>query len=385
MKVGIFTAARSEYSHLYPIMKEIKKNNNLSLKIIVSGMHLLDAFGRTVEQIENDGFTIDYKIPVPEYEDNNEYMSQIAGLITSQLGKILRKEKIDVLLLLGDRFETLAAAFAAFLFNIPICHIAGGDLSGNIDDSLRHAITKLSQIHFCLTERSKKRVLQLGEESWRVHVVGSPTIDYINIQGGLLSKEEVYKSFSLALNCSYIVLIQHSETGFNSEGAQTDQILSSLDAIKELDKETIIIYPNYDTGGSKIIKELEKLEKLSKIRIYKNLPTKTYLSLLKYCSVLIGNSSSGIIETSAFSIPAINLGSRQKNRERDRNVIDIPYDKNMIVDIVNRILTDEKYRAELSKTSKIYGDGQTAKKICKVLQTLEIDKRLLTKQFNEKI
>ena len=212
MKVGVFTDSRSEYSHLYHLMKEIQKHKELELKTIVTGMHLLEKYGYSKKIIEQDGFQIDYEIEMLEYDYNTSFMTEVSGRIISALGKIFQEGEINLLVVLGDRFETLAAVTAAFLSNIPVAHIAGGDLSGNIDDSIRHAITKLSHIHFCLTEKSAERVRMLGEEEWRIHTIGSPSLDYIFSKDGLLSEKDIREKYGLE-DKFYLLVVQHPETG----------------------------------------------------------------------------------------------------------------------------------------------------------------------------
>jgi len=380
MKVGVFTDARSEYSHLFYTMKEITKREKLELITIVTGMHLLEKFGYSKQIIENDGFTIDYEISVPEFRETTSYMTEISGKIITELGKIFEENKIEILLILGDRFETLAAATAAFLSNIPIAHIAGGDLSGNIDDSIRHAITKLSHIHFCLTKASAERVKKLGEEDWRINIVGSPSLDYVFDKNILLKEDEIRKKFNIQTNNPYFLILLHPETGFKKLENLNDQIHTIMSVLKELQIDTIFIYPNYEMGGDLIIKEIEDAKKHNWIKVYKNLPTEEYLSLLKYSFLIMGNSSSGIIESSALGIPSINLGTRQKNRERDVNVIDLPFEKELIINTIRRLLDDENYYSEKSKTKGIYGKGNTAIKICDILEKVKIDMELLNKK-----
>jgi len=380
MKVGVFTDARSEYSHLFYTMKEITKREKLELITIVTGMHLLEKFGYSKQIIEKDGFTIDYEISVPEFRETTSYMTEISGKIITELGQIFEENKIEIILILCDRFESLAAATAAFLSNIPIAHIAGGDLSGNIDDSIRHAITKLSHIHFCLTEKSAERVKKLGEEDWRINVVGSPSLDYVFDKSILLKEDEIRKKFNISTNNPYILTLLHPETGFKKLENLNEQIHTIISVLKKLQIDTVLIYPNYELGGDIIIKKIEDAKKHNWIKVYKNLPTEEYLSLLKYSSLIMGNSSSGIIESSALGIPSINLGTRQNNRERDVNVIDLPFEKNLIINTIRKLLDDENYYSEKSKTEGIYGKGNTAIKICDILENVKIDIELLNKK-----
>ncbi|MCG3223990.1 MAG: UDP-N-acetylglucosamine 2-epimerase (hydrolyzing) [Candidatus Heimdallarchaeota archaeon] len=380
MKVGVFTDARSEYSHLFYTMKEITKREKLELITIVTGMHLLEKFGYSKQIIEKDGFTIDYEISVPEFRETTSYMTEISGKIITELGKIFEEKNVELLLILGDRFESLAAATAAFLSNIPIAHIAGGDLSGNIDDSIRHAITKLSHIHFCLTETSAERVKKLGEEDWRINVVGSPSLDYVFDESILLKEHEIRKKFNIPTDDPYILILMHPETGYKKLENLNDQVHAIMSVLKELQIETIFIYPNYEMGGDRIINEIEHAKRHNWIKVYKNLPTEEYLSLLKYSFLIMGNSSSGIIESSALGIPSLNLGTRQNKRERDVNVIDLPFEKQLIIDAIKKLQEDEEYYSEKSNTQGIYGKGKTATKICDILENVKIDIELLNKK-----
>jgi len=381
MIIGVFTDTRAEYSLLKPIMREIIKSKNLELKTIVTGMHLLTEFGETINLIKDDGFDIDYIIDVPKYTDTKRFMTKLSGLITSELGCILDSNEIDLLLVLGDRFEVLAASFAATLSYIPVAHISGGDISGNIDDSIRHAITKLSHLHFCSTKKSAQRVKKLGEEKWRIHVVGSPSVDNIQEIANTISEKFIKTKYKIPPGEPYIVVTLHPETGLGKEQLVIKQLQSVIQAITSLDMTTVFIYPNYEPGSKHIIEELNKLSLKPKIKIYKNIPVDEYLALCKFCSVMIGNSSSGIVESAILRVPSITLGSRQQYRERDSNVINCSFDADCIVKYVKKIIQDKKFYKKLTNVKGVYGCGSPARKIVEILENTTIDMKLVNKRL----
>ncbi len=378
MQICVFTCSRSEYSLLFPIMKEIEKNESLSLQLAVTGTHLLPDFGMSKNIIKENGFNIDLEIQIPQYEDTLEFQTEVASSVLKELGENLKKLKADMLLVLGDRYEVLPAVYAAFLLNLPIAHIHGGDLSGNIDNSIRFAISRLSHVHFCATELSAKRLKKIGEEEWRIHVVGSPSID--NVKNVPKEENKIRKKFGIPLDKEFLLVVLHPETGGENK-FQENCVKITLDAIKELKQETVFIYPNYDYGSSQITNEIKKLETVEWFHILKNVPHTDYINLLRSCFLLVGNSSSGIIEASAIKKPVINLGNRQDGRERAGNVIDLPFDKNIIVNTIKKLREDKNSYFKYTNTKNIYGEGNSAQKIVKVLENIKINQKLLKKHI----
>ncbi len=281
--------------------------------------------------------------------------------------------------MLGDRIEALSGAIASGYMNIPIAHIHGGDSArAGLDESVRHAITKFAHIHFPATKKSAERIVQLGENQSRITVVGAPGLDTI-LNMKYLSKGEVQKKFQLTLKEPFILVVQHSVTTEPDEAEQ--QIIETLEALKELKQQTVIIYPNSDAGGRRIIKQIQKNESLPFITSYKNLPHLDFLSLMNYAEVMVGNSSSGIIETPSFKLPFVNIGIRQEGRERSINVINVQHDRKMIIKAINKALFDKEFRDEVDKSENPYGDGKASEKIIKVLKEIKLDKKLLQKKI----
>lgn len=378
-KIAVLTGTRAEYGLLKPIIKKIASDKDMELALIVAAMHLSDEFGETIKDIEKDGFPIAAKIETIIDKESPEYVVKSMGVGIKTLPDILKNINPDILLVIADRAETMAATIAAAYMNIPIAHIHGGDISGHIDEPARHAITKFAHIHFPATQKSANRILRMGEEPWRVHVVGAPCMDTI-LNESFLSKEEVEKEFDIDLSKPFLIMIQHSVSSEYDEAKEN--IDETLSAIKELGMQTIIVYPNSDAGGRKIIEEIEKMRNLPFIRIHKSIPHKKFLSLMKYASAMIGNSSSGIIESPAFHLPVVNIGTRQAGRECVNNVINADYDRDEIIDAIETAISPE-FKASLVNCKSPYGDGCAAEKIVSALKNVEIDKNLMQKKWSD--
>lgn len=378
-KIAIITGTRAEYGLLRPVIKSIKKGVNLKLQLVVTGSHLETKFGETIKEIKKD-FKIDKTLKLPLKKDTNEAMSILIGNSILGFTKIFKRLKPSIALVIADRVETFGATIAAFYMNIPIVHIHGGDKSigGNLDDSARHAITKLAHIHLAATKQSAQRIIKLGEESWRVHVVGAPGLDVI-VNGVVPSSKKVAKKYNLDLSEPILLVIQHPVTTEITNAEK--QTRETLEAIKELGFNTIIIYPNADAGGRKMIKVIEKYRKYPFIQIYKSIPRDDYLGIMKITSVMVGNSSSGIIETPIFHLPVVNIGSRQEGRERANNIIDVEYNKNQIKKAVRTALYDKKFLKQVKNCKNPYGNGKAGVKIVKILEKIKIDKNLLQKKI----
>ena len=375
-KITITTGTRADYGILRPILKEILKSKKLQLYLIVTGTHLSRKYGMTINEIKNDGFKIYRTIDMIPQGDTVYHMSITLGKGIIGFSKLFNKIKPDINLILGDRDEMLASSLAACHMNIPNAHIHGGDKSGGIDEYNRHAITKISNIHFVATVKSKQRVIKLGEDPKYVFLTGSPSIDEI-AHNDITDATELKIKYDLALDKNEILLIQHPVTT-EFEKSQK-QITNTLNAIVKTQKTTIAILPNSDAGNMKIIKQLKLYaKKYSFIKLFPNLPRSDYLGLLKNCGALVGNSSSGIVEASYFHIPVVNIGMRQKNRDRGKNIIDV--EDGSTEKIYYAILHALSTR-QISSKKNIYGDGTASKKIVQYLEILKLDKKLIQKQI----
>lgn len=377
-KIAVVTGTRAEYGILKPVLEAIKTNPRLDLALVVTGMHLSKEFGYTIKEIKKDGFKIDAEVKILHAEDTGAAMAKSVGECIEKMTEALKRVKPDFLVLLGDRSEMLAGAVAASYTGIPIAHIHGGDASGSIDDSVRHAITKLAHIHFPATEGSANRIIRMGEDPSRIFVVGAPALDTI-LNERLSKPARLSKKYDLDSLKPFLLILQHPVVTEADEAA--DQIKETLNAIVELKHQTILIYPNADAGGRRMIKVIKKYEKYPFIKSFKSVSYIDYLGLMKIASVMIGNSSSGIIEAPSFRLPVINIGTRQGGRERSTNVIDAGYNKKEIVGAIKKALHDRKFRAKVKKCKNLYGDGKASQKIVKVLSEIEITPALLQKKI----
>lgn len=379
-KIAVVTGTRAEYGLLYPVMRAIQENPELDISILATGMHLSPEHGYTINEIEKDGFAIDSAVDMLLSNDTGVSMAKSLGIGIIGISQAFEQIKPDIVLVLGDRSEPLAAAIAALCMNIPIAHIHGGDTmtGGVIDSSIRHSITKFAQIHFPATEESAERIKKLGEEPWRIHTVGAPGLDTI-LNTTLLPKEQLIEQYSLNTNEPLLLTIQHPVTTQPENAA--NEIRTTLEALAELGIQTILVYPNSDAGGRSMIEVIKEYEHLPFLHTFKSLPHIEYLSLLNIADVLVGNSSSGIIEASSFHLPVVNIGIRQEGRQRVDNVIDVPSDKEMIVEAINIALHDENFKQKVNECVNPYGDGKAGLRIAEVLAGIEIDQKLLQKKI----
>jgi len=377
-RILVTTGTRADYGFLRPVLKKIKQNKKLKLLLVVTGSHLSKKHGYTINEIKKDGFKISTKIKMIPYNDDNYSMAIELGKGIITFSKCFRKLKPDINLILGDRDEMLASALAASHMNIINAHIHGGDISGGLDEYNRHAITKISNIHFTGTQKSKTRIIKMGEDPKYVFFTGSPSIDEI-VNNKITSKQELEKKYKLNFGGNEILLVQHPVT--TETHLSEKQILVILNAILKTKRNVIAIAPNSDSGHRKIFKQLKLFsKKYPKIKLYQSLPREDYLGMLKNVGILVGNSSSGMIEASYFNIPVINIGVRQKNRERGPNVYDIDeLSSNQIFHVIQKKLRDRsKFK---KKNIRIYGNGKASSKITKILENINLDKNLIKKQI----
>ncbi|HEY8892343.1 MAG TPA: UDP-N-acetylglucosamine 2-epimerase [Clostridium sp.] len=377
-KIAVITGTRADYGIFYHVLKEIEKHDVLDLKLIVCGMHLCPEFGMTINEIEKDGFSIADNFETILASDTGTAMAKSIGLSIISMAQSFERIKPDIVLILGDRGEMLAAATAAIHMNIPVAHIHGGEVTGTVDESVRHAITKLSHIHFPANEDSKQRIIKLGEEEKNIFVVGAPGLDYIK-KTKYLSRSEMLKRFELK-DDKIFLLTQHPVT---TERDMVEwQIRETLDAVVELGYQTIVSYPNSDNGGREIIKVIEEYRaKYPILKVFKNLTQVEYLSFLEVAEVMIGNSSSGIIEAPSFKLPVVNIGSRQGTRLRACNIIDVPYGKESVKAGIQKAIGDENFKNGLETCTNPYGDGNASGKIAQILSEVKLDLKLIQKRI----
>ncbi len=383
-RICVVTGARSDYSYLKPVIEKINLSSKLKGLLIVTGIHLLEKYGNSIEFIKKDNIPITKILQMYDPEEIKEVsLGKAVGKAISKFTNYFSELNPDIVLVLGDRFEALAAVIAASTLSILIAHIHGGDnaLHGQIDEQIRHAITKFAHIHFPATSKSAERIRLMGEQSWRIHMVGSPTMDVIKSHS-VMSKEELFIIFDLNPSESTALCVLHPYTVESNKAGEQMGIV--LQVLKDLNIQSIIIYPNNDPGSKLIIKEIESNRNNPMFKIYKNLEKEKYLSILKHADLMVGNSSSGFIESPFFKIPVVNIGDRNKGREGAENIINVLYDYNDIKKGINKALSDE-FKSFCQKVKNPYGKGATSEKIVRILEDLKLDKRLLIKKLTYKV
>lgn len=372
-KVVYITGTRADYGLMHNTLELLNNDNLIQLDVVATGMHLMKEFGYSVDEIKKDNFNL-HIIDETFLKDSKESMSIFIGNFVVKLTQLLSEIKPDFVLLLGDRGEMLAGAITASYLQIPVAHIHGGDVSSTVDDSARHAITKLSNIHFPATEKSASRIKQMGENPENIFVVGAPGLDDI-----LKNVNEVdikYLKDKYSINKNFVIILQHPVSLEEEDSAK--QIKETLDAVLETDYQIILVYPNADAGGRAMIDIIDEYQ----VPAYKNIPHNDFIGLLSISSILIGNSSSGIIESSSLKLPVINIGTRQEGREKSTNVVDVDYKKEEILEAINYIELSD-YQKILENCINPYGDGKAAERIVNILKNIEIDNDLLNKKFFE--
>ena len=373
-KICVVITNRAQYGRYKHILTELKNNPRIELQIIVGASALLDKYGSIIEDIEKDGFHVDIKLTMSVEGGSPISMAKTTGLGIIEFSSALENLNPDIVLVRGDRFEVLAAAIAAAYMNIVVAHIEGGDVSGSIDESVRHSITKLAHIHFPTNEEAYNRLIKMGENSENIFLVGSPDIEFIR-KIKTTPLENLFDRYggigeSLDLKDKYLVVLQHPVTSEYEEGIK--QIEETLHAVEDLDIPTIWIWPNTDAGTEHIAKGIRKFREFNNtdnIHFFRNLAPEDYIRLISNCACLVGNSSSGIKEGSHLGIPVVNIGTRQKGRLREHNVVDAVYDKE---EIKNKIKSQANHGPY--KTKNIYSaDNEPSKIISKILSECELN------------
>ena len=389
--IAVFTGNRAEYGLQYPILRAVDRHPALDYRLLVSGAHLDPHFGRTLDEIRGDGFHIDAEIKIEMDATSALATAQAIGSGVTSISRVLAAIRPDFMVVYADRFEGFAAVIASSQMNIPTAHVEGGDLTegGALDDSVRHAMTKLAHLHFTTNLQATNRILELGEEPWRVHTVGFPAIDLIQ-EGRYASPSEVRDRLGLDLARGIVLFTQHSVTTELERAAP--QVRPALEAIARLAQDgvqVIVTYPNNDAGGQAIIDELTQFaaRRLPNVQVHRSLGRHLYHGVLALarapgCRVACaGNSSSGIKETPAFQCPTVNIGSRQDGRLRGTNVIDVDYDGQAIFQALRRCLYDEDFRDHCRHGHNPYYLGGAGPKIADILASVPVDQHLLRKRM----
>jgi UDP-hydrolysing UDP-N-acetyl-D-glucosamine 2-epimerase len=380
-KICVVITARPSYSRVKTALSAIKKHPNLELQLVVAASALLQRYGLSVDYIEADGFDIDGRVYMVLEGGNLTTMAKSTGVGLQELATVFDNLKPDIVVTIADRYETIATAIAAAYMNIPLAHIQGGEVTGSIDEKVRHAVTKLSDLHFVSTEKAAERVIRMGEDPTKVYVTGCPSVDIaadvhknpsmdfdpIEKYGGVGSRFD--------FSDGYMVVLQHPVT--TEYQVAREHVWETLQAVKDISLPTFWFWPNVDAGSdgtSNGIRAFREIEKPANIHFFKNMIPTDFIKLILNSRCLVGNSSVGIRESSYLGIPVVNIGSRQAGRERGANVMDVEYDRNDIISTITHQLRNGKYQGV-----SIYGDGKAGVRIAEILSEapLSIEKRMV--------
>lgn len=372
-KIAIITSSRADYAHLRWLLHDLARHPAVELQVIALGPHLSPAFGHTGKEISGARIT---RVECLLDSDTDVGMAKTIGVATLGLADALDRLRPDIMLLIADRYEMLAPASVALALRIPLAHVEGGEITfGAIDDAVRNALTKMSHLHFACTRKAAERIAGMGEEAWRVTFSGSLSLDHLRRER-LLSKTQVEKKLRVKLGTGTVLCIYHPVTLLKNTLEEAEEVFAALDAVK---RKVIFIYPNADAGCRGLIRRAEQFTAShDSSHVFVNLDHRTYLSLLNHVAVLVGNSSSGIIESTSLEVPAVNVGIRQLGRERAANVIDAPAERKAVRDAIIRALSSD-FRRSIRGLESPYGDGGASKIIADVLVKAPLGATLLFK------
>ena len=371
-KVCVIVASRANYGRIKSVLQAIKDHPDLELQLIVGASALLYRFGQVVDVIQKDGFEVTARIYSIIEGENLTTMAKSTGLGIIELATLFETIKPDIVLTVADRFETMATAVAASYMNIPVSHTQGGEVTGSIDESVRHAITKLSHLHFVATEESRDRVIRMGEKPERVFNTGCPAMDVIATID-LTLPEDFFGKYGgvgrpIDISKPYLVVLQHPVT--TEFGSGLEQINETLEAVKKLGAQTVWLWPNVDAGSDDISKGLRMFRERHRdlpLHFFRNFGVEDYARLIANCACLVGNSSSGIREGAFLGTPVVNIGTRQNKRERSENVLDVHYNKDAIFATVCKQLEHGRFERDA-----LFGDGTSGTQIAELLATVDV-------------
>jgi len=375
-KIAVVTTSRADAGHLHWILKDLAAHPQVDLRLISMGAHLSPEFGHTGKEWDEKGLRPDATVECLLSSDTDVGMAKTIGVATMGLADVLGEMRPDILLLTADRYEMLAPAAVGLALRIPMAHIEGGEISeGAIDDAVRNALTKMSHLHFACTGRARERIIEMGEEPWRVHFTGSPSLDQLR-RKRLLTREQLEHELEIALSSKTVVVVYHPVTLLRDTTRESAALFSALEKIAA---PLVFVYPNADAGSRKLIDRTRKFVAARRgANLFVNLNHRIYLSLLKHSAVIVGNSSSGIIEAASLGLPVVNVGVRQKGRDHAANVLDVPASASAICTAVAQCT--QGFRAAVQGIENPYGDGCAAEKIVKLLVTVPLGESLLFKK-----
>ena len=375
------TGIRADYDILYSVMQGVNRHPKTESLLVVTGAHLTSLYGHTVDEVERDGFHVIARIESLLNSDTKAGRVKSAAIQLMGLVDVFAQVRPDIVIAMADREEALTVAMAGAYMSIPIAHIGAGDIAedGNIDNAVRHAVTKLAHIHLATTQQSAERVIKMGEEPWRVHVVGAPGLDRL-LTVELMSHDALHQYLNFDVTQGPLaIVIQHPIISEVDEAGA--QMRITLEAVSRMGLRAFVSYPNSDAGGQQIIDVINEFaEHNPSIQAYKNLPRNIFVNLLKNADVLIGNSSCGIIEAPLLKLPVVNVGKRQLGREHAENVIFVPHDLERIQTAIRQALEGEVFLERVRYCSNPYGDGHAGERIARILAEVPLDKRLIYKK-----
>ncbi len=381
-KILAVTGIRSEYDIMYPVFKSIDSHPDLSLELLVTGAHLSKTFGYTIEQIRKDGFIIADEVESLINSDQKGARIKGGAVQLAGIVQTVSRVKPNFLMALGDREEAMMTALAGTYMDIPVVHIAGGDMViGNIDDVIRHAVTKLAHLHFATNEESRQRILNLGEESFRVFNSGNPGLDRF-AQIPSMTREDIFAYFGFppGLDTKPLLIVVQHVLSSEIQDAYT-QMTETLEAVQSLEFPTVISYPNSDAGTREIIRCIESIQHLDYIKIFQNVPRTQFVNTLRHAACLVGNSSLGILEAPFLKLPAINIGNRQAGRLHGDNIIFVPHDRKHIIENIKKACFNNDFILRVKNGNSPYGDGNSSQRIVNVLSEIKINPQLLIKRI----
>jgi UDP-N-acetylglucosamine 2-epimerase (non-hydrolysing)/GDP/UDP-N,N'-diacetylbacillosamine 2-epimerase (hydrolysing) len=375
--IAVLTTSRADFGHLYWPLARMREHPDLDPRLIVTGAHLSPAFGHTVDEIRAAGFAIEDALECLLSSDTDVGMAKTTGLATISLADTLARMRPDILLLIADRYEMLAPATAALALRIPMAHIEGGEISeGAVDDAVRHALTKLAHLHFVPTCEAARRVRAMGEEPWRIHRTGAPSLDHLR-HGSLATATELREAVGMDVDRDTCVVAIHPVTLDADTTSETAALFAALDQLR---RPVVFCFPNADAGSYEIMGAARDwCERHADARLVVNLGPRLYWALLRDSGALVGNSSSGIMETASLGLPTVNVGRRQAGRTRPGNVVDVPAEPGRIL-IALREAFEPGTRERLTKVSNPYGDGHAGERIAEALAAAPAKDVLLHKR-----
>jgi len=373
----VLTGKRGGYGAMKPMLRILRDAADVELQLVVTDQHVSRKFGNTIDEVRQE-FEIAAAVDMEQQGDAPVDRARALGVCLQRMSDVLDNLKPDICVLYGDRGEVLTTAMVATTLGIPIAHLQGGDISGSVDEQVRHAISKLAHLHFASTEESAERIRRMGEDSWRVYVVGDNHIDMI-VAGQYASRADVAAELDIDPEQPVMVVLQHSETTAPEESYA--QMVETLAAVRDFDMQIVVVYPCSDVGYAGIIRAIEELAIGPRFRIRVNLDAPKFWGLLAFASVFVGNSSAGIVETPTFHLPAVNIGRRQEGRLHAENVLHAPHDRVAIRDAIDKALNDPEFRARAAACSQPYGDGRAGARIAQVLREVELGNHLLIKRM----